>query len=282
MKIRTILLFGIIFMAGCTQQKGPLPVYRYYWGKKDGYNVWVVDGYLVRQKIYNEFLYGGNEQRYPFTPKGEIWIDHAISAEEFDLTLMHELNERHLMAKYGWSYDTAHDSSLRLEVLLRRKWEKICRAHEDSLAKVSVRDRDGIKEIKDIPDSIRLENIYRIPEGSVEGIAIWVVDGYRVRAKIFPDFGLSGNDQEYHFIPPREIWLDGQVSCEEMKYSVATELLERKLLLKGFSYGASYDSAINENTRSREAMEQLIRKHPPYYIPDTITREKGVIDPKEK
>ncbi len=277
-----LFLLVAVFLCGCGQKKQVDNIYRYYWGKKNGYEVWIIDGYIVRQKIYNEFLYGGNEQRYPFVPRGEIWIDHAISSEEFYLTLIHELNERHLMALLGWTYDTAHDSSLQLEVVTRRKYEQICREHEASLPKVSVRDRDGIKEIKDIPDSIRLESIYRVPVETRDGISVWVVDGYRVRAKIFPDFGLSGNDQEYHFIPANEIWIDGQVSCEEMRYCVATELLERTLLLKGFSYGASYDSSINENTRSRYAMELIIKKHPVYYISDTITRDTGIIDPAEK
>jgi len=59
--------------------------------------------------------YGGNEQRYLFNPKGEIWIDHAVSCEEFELTLAHELNERSLMAKFGWTYEKSHDSSLMVE-----------------------------------------------------------------------------------------------------------------------------------------------------------------------
>jgi uncharacterized protein (DUF2249 family) len=46
------------------------------------------------------------------------------------MTLIHELNERHLMAKFGWTYLKSHDSSLRLEVKTRRLYEAICRTHE--------------------------------------------------------------------------------------------------------------------------------------------------------
>ena len=101
-------------------------VYRYFYGKNGNYDIWIIDGNRVRQKIYKEFLYGGNEQRYIFNPKGEIWIDNAISSEEFDLTVAHELNERHLMAKFGWTYQAAHDSSLTLELVIRNKNEEIC------------------------------------------------------------------------------------------------------------------------------------------------------------
>lgn len=282
MKIRfTIFLFIALINWSCNHPKAVENVYRYYWGEKDGYKVWIIDGNTVRSKIYNEFLYGGNEQRYPFVPKGEIWIDHAISSEEFDLTLAHELNERHLMAKYGWPYDRAHDSSLALEVVLRRKFKADCLLHEATLLKRKVMDCLNTKEIKDIPDSIELHGIYRIPLGERNGINVWVVDGYKVRAEIFPDFGLSGNDIEYLFIPPKEIWIDGQVSCEETEYSIANEMMERELMLKGVSYGQAYDSTIDENTRKRQRMYSVIRLKHPIVIPDSITREHGTINPME-
>ena len=65
--------------------------------------------------------------------------------------------------------------------------------------------------------------------GTREGISIWIVDGYLVRKNIYPDFGFSGNDLSCHFIPQKEIWIDGQVTCEETEYSIANELMERKL-----------------------------------------------------
>ncbi len=283
MQFRFYLIFSICFsfLYGCHEKESIPGVYRYYWGKKNGYDIWIVDGYKVRHKIYNSFLYGGNEQRYPFNPKGEIWIDNALSCEEFEMTLIHELNERHLMAKYGWTYVKAHDSSLRLEVKTRRNYETICRAHEASLHKVGVTDHDNSKEIKDIPDSILLQNIYRLPVGMRSGISIWIVDGYLIRKNIFPDFGFSGNDLSCHFIPPKEIWIDGQISCEETEYSIGIELMERQEILKGKSYSDAYEDAVTENTRLRDKMALLIQQHPPLVLTDTITREHGIIDPAE-
>jgi len=280
MKIRCFLLLGLcfLFLFGCHEKDGIKGVYRYYWGKRNGYDIWVVDGYKVRHKIYNSFLYGGNEQRYPFNPKGEIWIDNALSCEEFEMTLIHELNERHLMAKFGWTYIKAHDSSLRLEVKTRRLYAAICRAHEDSLRKVGVTDHDNIKEIKDIPDSIKLQNIYRLPVGKRNGVSIWIVDGYLVRKNIFPDFGFSGNDLSCHFIPANEIWIDGQISCEETEYSIGIEMMERQEMLKGKAYSDAYEDAVTENTRLRDKMALVIRQHPPLFVPDTITREAGIRD----
>ncbi len=265
----------------CNRTKTVDGIYRHYQGEKQGYKIWIVDGDQVRLKLYREFLYGGNEQRYLFNPKGEIWIDDAVSCEEYEMTLAHELNERHLMAKFGWTYDMAHDSSLAIEVIMRRKFEQICRAHEDTLPKVIARDYANIKEIKDISDSVSLHNIYRVPLGMREGKLIWIVDGYMVRKNIYPDFGNSGNDLAYQFIPKDEIWIDGQISALETEYSIATELMERDLMSKGKSYDDAYEDAIAVERTKREAMEVLVSKQPPIAIPDSTTRDAGEIDPNE-
>lgn len=257
-------------------------IYRYYYGEKEGYKIWIIDGYKVRQKVYKEFVYGGNEQRYTFVPKGEIWIDHAISSEEFELTLAHELNERRLMAKYGLTYDSAHANSLNLELKMRRAWKEICQKHEESLPLMPVTDFTGVKEISNIPDHVRLKNIYRIPLGKRNGIQIWVVDGYHVRASIYPDFGFSGNDAAYNFIPPDEIWIDGQVSCEETEYAIQTELKERDLMKKGKSYNDAYEIAIVDDQIRRNKMEILLKKHPALIIPRNLTNSSGIVDPSEK
>jgi hypothetical protein len=282
MKNVIFILAIILTLTNCSNDKKAAGVYRYYMGKEQNYDIWIIDGNQVRLKIFSSFLYGGNEQRYPFNPKGEIWIDNAISSEEYYLTLAHELNERHLMAKFGWKYITAHDSSLSLEQTIRRKNEEVCLAHEASLKKVSPTDFSNIKEIKGIPDSINLKNIYRIPMGTREGITIWIVDGYMVRKNVYPDFGFSGNDLSYHFIPQKEIWIDGQVSCEETEYSIATELMERKLMNSGKSYDDAYSDAIDITQKNREDMVKLAGSHFMIAIPDSLTRYAGVIDTSEK
>jgi hypothetical protein len=279
--IKYLLIISLIVLS-CNTNKKIGGVYRNFFGTKDGYKIWIVDGNIVRQKIYKEFLYGGNEQRYLFNPKGEIWIDNAISCEEFDLTVAHELNERHLMAKFGWEYQAAHDSSLSLELTIRRKNEEVCRAHEASLKKVAVTDYENKKEIKYNPDSIRLQNIYRIPLGTREDISIWVVDAYLVRKTIYPDFGFSGNDLVYHFIPRNEIWIDGQVSCEETEYSISVEMTERRLMTEGKSYSDSYEAAVGLIREKREKMEAFVKSMNLIVLPDSLERDAGIIDRNEK
>ncbi|MEI6138210.1 MAG: hypothetical protein WCP85_03050 [Mariniphaga sp.] len=274
------MVFSLAF-ASCQSEKRVEGVYRYSFEKQGRFIVSIVDGSKIRQNIYKEFVYGGNEQRYPFVPKGEIWIDNAISSEEYELTVRHELNERHLMAKFAMTYQAAHDSSLALELTIRHRNESICSAHESSLGMVSVRDYNGKKEIQSIPDSIRLQNIYRIPMGNRKGISIWVVDGYRVRKTFFPDFGFSGNDLSCHFIPKNEIWIDGQISCEETEYSIATELIERKLISEGKSYDDAYETAIESVRQQRVKMADYVGTLPKIAVPDSLDRDTGILDPNE-
>jgi hypothetical protein len=118
--------------------------------------------------------------------------------------------------------------------------------------------------------------------GTRNGISVWVVDGYLVRKNIYPDFGDSGNDLAYHFIPSKEIWIDGQVSCEETEYSVSLEMMERKLMEEGKSFSDAYEAAVKMVQEQRWKMENTVRSHFKIAIPDSLANDTGVIDPAEK
>ena len=273
------LIFLVLFFS-CKEQEKVQPftgdnVYRYYAGEKGGFKIWIVDGTLIRKNIFNEFVYGGNDQRYPFVPVGEIWVDNSITVEEFDLTVAHEINERNLMAK-GMTYFDAHDSSLMLELAMRRNFLKESLEHETKLPKVAPIDFDSTQEIDDIPELIKLKNIYRIPLQEINGIKIWVVDGSAVRRDIYPDFGFSGNCKAYHFIPENEIWLDGSVSCEELEYSIALEIKERDEMSKGKSYDDAYLEALKTTDRMRNENQNLILKKKPIIKTNPILRDTGI------
>lgn len=250
-------------------------VYRYYSGKKGSFDVWIVDGALIRKNIFNEFVYGGNDKRYPFVPVEEIWVDNSITVEEFDLTVAHEINERNLMAN-GMTYFDAHDSSLKVELEMRRKYLKESLEHEAILPKVAPIDFDSTQEIEDIPDLIKLKNIYRIPLREINGIKIWVVDGSAVRRDIYPDFGFSGNFKAYHFITKNEIWIDGSISCEEMEYSIALELREIEEFEKGKNYDDAYLEALKITDRMRNENQKLILKKKPIIKTNPIVRDTGL------
>jgi len=224
------------------------------------FEIWIVDGLKIRHDIYPQFVYGGNSQRYPFIPKSEIWIDNAISSEEFSYTVAHELYERDLMAKRGLSYAEAHDSALHLEHRMRMRDLAMSSAHEAQLPYVSPDDCDGNRELP-LPDSIRLSGIYRQFLGTEDGLNIWIVDGEAIRQRIYPDFGFSGSDKEYYFIPKGEIWIENAVTCEETAFSIESELLLREAMVKGESYDDAYADALADVVKSRDRQMQQSLHH---------------------
>ncbi len=244
-------------------------------GDRENKKIWIVDGLIIRREIYPEFLYGGNNERYPFVPKNEIWIDHAISAEEYSYTLAHELHERDLMATQGISYSDAHDSSLAFERRIRINDFKIAKEHEKLIHKVSPTDCDGVKQIVELPDSISIKNIYRQKIGVRNGISIWIVDGAVVRRDIYPDFGLSGNDLTYHFIHAKEIWIDGNISCEETEFSILCELKEREFLDKGMGCDDAYLKAIKIVSVQRNIDHIIAKEQRPILVPNILERDIG-------
>jgi hypothetical protein len=274
------ILLVLFLLGGDATAQRVSGVYRLHMGVREGYNVWIVDGAAVRRDLYPAFLYGGNPQRYLFIPHNEIWIDNAIAAEEFEYTIAHEFLERSLMARRGMSYDDAHNRALELEHAMRRADDSLARAHERGLSRVSPTDCDGVKEIVELPDSIALRSIYRGPLGTRGDISIWIVDGAAVRRDIYPDFGLSDNDLACHFIPANEIWIDGQISCEETEFSIATELYERELMAKGVPYDDAYERAITAIGVSRKRAADSARRKPSLLIPKVLDRDKGTGDEK--
>lgn len=250
-------------------------IYRLLYGERDGFKIWIVDGIKVRREIFDEFLFGGNPERYTFNPEDEIWIDNSITSEELETTIVHELNERFLMNKFGMSYFDAHDSSLSLEVNLRRDFIKKAREHEIKLPELSPTDFDSTQEIADIPDLIKLKDIYRQYIGKKNGVDIWIVDGVNVRRDIYPDFGFSGNDLAYHFIPGNEIWIDAQISCEELLFSIELELSERAEISKGKYYDDAYSTALKQINTLRQEKFKSAQSHSPVKITQPLYRDVG-------
>jgi len=81
--------------------------------------VWLVKGKDVRAQ-HIEFVEGGHDLVYDWLPKHEVWIDNALSTEEYTPVIIHELYERELMKK-GIPYSKAHKRANLVELRGRRK-----------------------------------------------------------------------------------------------------------------------------------------------------------------
>jgi len=89
-------------------------------GRVAGLAIYLVSGEAVRNQIDIDFTQGGNEAIYPtYVPRGEIWVDDAMGGLDRTATVVHEMVERDLMLRYGWSYDDAHEVASAHERVLR-------------------------------------------------------------------------------------------------------------------------------------------------------------------
>jgi hypothetical protein len=289
--ILAFLVLNIIFFESCSKQdktnltesniltQWSIPaanLYKYYYGQREGFNVWIVDGEFVRRYYFDEFVYGGNGERYTFIPPDEIWIDNAINSAEFEYTLRHEINEFLLMKSFQMSYYDAHDSSLSLEQELRHYDFSMCRTKEKTLPLVGTIDFDSVKEIPSLPNKIRLNGIYKAFVKKLDSIEVWIVDGGKIRREIYPDFGYSGNDLAYSFIPHCEIWIDDAVSCQQMEYSIQLEVVERQKLYEKNSYDDSYEAGKKSLITLFAKNDSLIKSKKLPEKPISAFRDTGV------
>jgi hypothetical protein len=115
-------------------------IYRVPIGKRNGVDVWIVDGAAVRRDIFPDFGLSGNDLAYNFISKNEIWIDAQISCEETELSIISELKERELMAK-GTDYDSAYEQALKIIQQKRNIANKFSAMHKPlEVSQVLVRD----------------------------------------------------------------------------------------------------------------------------------------------
>src|SRR5438477_12711235 len=78
-----LIIFSILFFSCQKEQVQQKPIvtdttktvsgiYKFNSGKRDIFNIWIVDGAAIRREIFSEFLFGGNSERYQFIPEDEI------------------------------------------------------------------------------------------------------------------------------------------------------------------------------------------------------------------
>jgi hypothetical protein len=236
--------------------------YRVYCGKRDGQEIWAIDGERVCERIYPPFLMGGNDQRYLYNPPNEAWLDNRSGIEEFRYTLAHELLERRLMLERGWTYGRAHREAIKLEKRMRDADLMVAIKHE--------------KKVKQGSGHLP-RGIYRQFFGTRKGLKVWIVDGPLVRRELWGDFSMSGHGLLYQFVPDDEIWLDSAMTLEQVCFTLVHVLAEREAMAKGLSYAEAYEYALCAVHDERKRQAQLVARHEAKLKPVRYgSRDRGV------
>lgn len=85
-----------------------------------GFDIWVVNGSLIRSLKEIEFTIGGHHWRYPFIPRTQLWIEDTRDPIDLYANAMHEVIEATLMRDQGLDYDSAHEIASRRETEIRK------------------------------------------------------------------------------------------------------------------------------------------------------------------
>ncbi|MEK9194537.1 MAG: succinylglutamate desuccinylase/aspartoacylase family protein, partial [Patescibacteria group bacterium] len=98
-----------------------------------------------------------------------------------------------------------------------------------------------------------------------DDLTIKVVDGEIVRKTLDPSFVAGGHGLIYPwYIPKQEIWLDGRIDRKELKYILAHEKHEYRLMQKGSDYNKAHDRAcvIEKELRAKNGVAFYPKKNP--------------------
>jgi hypothetical protein len=180
----------------------------------DKFDVWLVDGVYLREKIDKEFTNFGQHYAFPYIPENEFWIDKENCPGEEKYFIEHMLVENKLMSQ-GKSYNYA-----RLEGRLAEKKERF---RSKLMKKI-------IKLVKN--KKMTLGKIHKKLLQETKPIKIWLLNSENIRGVFFTDFTEGGHGLVYPFIPKNEVWIDDDVSPKERGFVLLHELYERNVMAK--------------------------------------------------
>lgn len=125
--------------------------------------VWFVDGDVVRDLYYDDWIEGGNHERYPWIPEGQIWIERG--QEDWPVILLHEFVECVAM-RDGMKYDPAHMIASRLEYDYRPTFKaNDARRLTTELARELIRAMSDSRQLHEVTDASGHEHKGKGPGG---------------------------------------------------------------------------------------------------------------------
>jgi len=91
--------------------------------------VCLVNGDIVKTKMFEDFVEGGNDAVYgkkngevaKFMPENQVWLDANLDINSIPYVCLHELLERYYMTAHKLHYEKAHEKADAIEMKLREK-----------------------------------------------------------------------------------------------------------------------------------------------------------------
>lgn len=109
----------------------------------------------------------------------------------------------------------------------------------------------------------KLKDFYLKKIGRRGKIAIWLVDGLRIRRDLDPEFTNYGQHFKFFYIPEDEFWIDREAVPDERGYFIDHLLTEWKWMKRGEGYLQALDKADliekSEREKSREVKKIIER-----------------------
>jgi hypothetical protein len=207
--------------------------------QRGDYQVWIVDGELIRGSIDEEFTNFGQHYRYPYIPEKEFWIDQEAEHDERNFFIDHLLVEHDLMAK-GMPYGEALTKADAVERKERRRAGDIKKVTHNGHS---------------LPDPGLVEE--RLWKTLENGIHVWVVNGRLVRSVFDIDFTAGGHDHVYEFVPTGSVWIDDAIEENERGYVLLHELHERNRMESGLPYSQAHAESSRLEFRCRHHPDEL-------------------------
>jgi len=191
--------------------------------KKVGkFEVWLVDGAIIRKSIDADFTNFSQHLHNKYVPINEFWIDNNTKEEEWNFFITHLLAEYKAMSQ-GKKYEDALDIADRAERADRFKSKKFKKAPKD-YSKL-------IKKIK----------IKKI--ATFGNLTVWLVNGELIRDFLYTDFVEGGHFKVYDWVPDGEIFIESAVIGNERFYILLHEIFECRLMLAGLKYNDAHEKA---------------------------------------
>lgn len=229
-------------------------VYKKKIGDFQGYAIWYVNGYWIRNNLAKDFPNYGVHRIFVFIPKDEIWIDTECGGRQEARYYV----DMFLAMDKAFAEGKTHEEAIEIANMVEKS--------ERGKSKI-VKELKKLKLRRDVLKRIHKKLLFKKYTNKLK---IWQVRGDYVRDLFDVDFNQGGHGKIYNFVPKNEVWIDDDVYKKEVPFTLVHELHERALMAKGWPYtsvGQKLFSKKEDETGksahfSAEDLEFWCREHP--------------------